>query len=83
MIFATRNEALDHMACVHPPSSIGACPSERRRAGPYTNHLLSRTCPRTLLFPDQLLENMMGKYLLAWMLGVPTFVPVIAYFFFH
>jgi len=25
----------------------------------------------------------MGKYLLAWILGVPAFVLVIAYFFFH
>jgi len=25
----------------------------------------------------------MGKYLLAWVLGVPAFVLVIAYFFFH
>jgi len=25
----------------------------------------------------------MGKYLIAWILGVPAFVLVIAYFFFH
>jgi len=25
----------------------------------------------------------MGKYFLAWLLGVPAFVLVIAYFFFH
>jgi hypothetical protein len=29
------------------------------------------------------LENDMGKYLLGWVLGVPVFVLVIAYFFFH
>jgi len=28
-------------------------------------------------------ETVMGKYLLAWILGVPAFVLVIAYFFFH
>jgi len=25
----------------------------------------------------------MGKYIIAWILGVPAFVLVIAYFFFH
>jgi hypothetical protein len=28
-------------------------------------------------------ENIMGKYLLAWLLGVPMFVLVIIYIFFH
>ena len=28
-------------------------------------------------------EFLMGKYLIAWILGVPAFVLVIAYFFFH
>jgi hypothetical protein len=28
-------------------------------------------------------ETLMGKYLIAWILGVPAFVLVIAYFFFH
>ncbi len=29
------------------------------------------------------LENDMGKYLIAWILGVPAFVLVLAYLFFH
>jgi hypothetical protein len=32
---------------------------------------------------NTLLENIMGKYLVAWLLGVPAFVVVIAYFFFR
>ena len=28
-------------------------------------------------------ENIMGKYFLAWLLGVPMFVLVIVYIFFH
>jgi hypothetical protein len=28
-------------------------------------------------------ENIMGKYFLAWLLGVPMFVLVIIYIFFH
>jgi hypothetical protein len=28
-------------------------------------------------------ENDMGKYFVGWLLGVPVFVLVIAYFFFH
>jgi hypothetical protein len=27
--------------------------------------------------------NIMGKYLVGWLLGVPVFVLVILYFFFH
>jgi hypothetical protein len=28
-------------------------------------------------------DNIMGKYLVGWLLGVPVFVLVILYFFFH
>ena len=31
----------------------------------------------------QLLERVMGKYLLGWVLGVPAIVLVIVYFFFN
>jgi hypothetical protein len=44
----------------------------------------------TALLPTSMLsssesskEFVMGKYLIAWILGVPAFVLVIAYFFFH
>jgi len=30
-----------------------------------------------------LLENSMGKYVLAWLLGVPALVLVVVYLFFH
>src|SRR6185369_416739 len=33
--------------------------------------------------PLNLQENIMGKYFLAWLLGVPFFVLVILYLFFH
>lgn len=33
--------------------------------------------------PDQSKENIMGKYFLAWLLGVPAFVLVLIYFFVH
>ena len=42
-------------------------------------------CRRLLCWPhlSQAKEWVMGKYLIAWILGVPAFVLVIAYFFFH
>jgi hypothetical protein len=33
--------------------------------------------------PHPIKEFLMGKYLIAWILWVPAFVLVIAYFFFH
>jgi hypothetical protein len=32
---------------------------------------------------DWVLENEMGKYFLAWLLGVPAIVLVLVYFFMH
>jgi hypothetical protein len=44
-------------------------PRRRRRAG-IISHQHSR-------------RRIMGKYLIGWLLGVPVFVLVILYFFFH
>ena len=39
--------------------------------------------PYPLPYLNLPLETVMGKYFLGWILGVPVFVLVIAYFFFH
>lgn len=36
-----------------------------------------------LSLPHPLLENIMGKYFLAWLLGVPGIVLLLVYLFFH
>ena len=45
-------------------------------AQPYDEHIVSSTA-------RFIKENIMGKYFLAWLLGVPVFVLVIVYIFFH
>ena len=43
---------------------------------PYDEHTVSLTA-------RFIKENIMGKYFLAWLLGVPVLVLVIVYIFFH
>jgi len=38
---------------------------------------------RSYAYPSPLKENIMGKYLLAWLLGVPGIVLLLVYLFFH
>ena len=39
--------------------------------------------PVDLACGSQLLENIMGKYVLGWLLGIPAVVLVVIYFFMH
>jgi hypothetical protein len=39
--------------------------------------------PVDLACGSQLLENIMGKYVLGWLLGIPAIVLVVVYFFMH
>jgi hypothetical protein len=39
--------------------------------------------PVDLACGSRLLENIMGKYVLGWLLGIPAIVLVVVYFFMH
>lgn len=72
---------------LHPAAGLNA-PAAARTFSPWhviCNSPLTRTtrvpASSTVQFATE--ENVMGKYVLAWLLGVPMFVLVIVYIFFH
>jgi hypothetical protein len=57
-------------------------PMPRRNVGPLQGSAdEARRLPKSVVYHTK--ENSMGKYFIAWLLGVPAVVLVVAYLFFH